>query len=66
MEHQLLQGKRVLITHADAFMGPTLCDVLARHGATVLPSNDALTDTQAAAAVVSAAGHIVVLVANLA
>ena len=66
MEHQLLQGKRVLVTHADAFMGPTLCDVLARHGATVLPSTDPLTDTEAAAAVVSAAGHIDVLVANLA
>lgn len=65
MGHQFLQGKRVLVTHADAFMGPSLCDVLARHGATVLPSNDALTDTQAAA-VVSAAGHIDVLVANLA
>lgn len=66
MEHQLLQGKRVLVTHADAFMGPTLCDVLARHGATVVASTDPLTDTEAAAAVVSAAGHIDVLVANLA
>ena len=66
MGHQFLQGKRVLVTHADAFMGPTLCDVLARHGATVAASTDPLTDTEAAAAVVSAAGHIDVLVANLA
>ena len=66
MGHQFLQGKRVLVTHADAFMGPTLCDVLARHGATVAASTDPLTDTEAAVAVVSAAGHIDVLVANLA
>jgi 2-keto-3-deoxy-L-fuconate dehydrogenase len=66
MGQQLLQGKRVLVTHADAFMGPTLCDVLARHGATVLPSNDALTDADAITAVMAAAGHIDVLVANLA
>jgi len=66
MGHQFLQGKRVLVTHADAFMGPTLCDVLARHGATVAANTDPLTDTEAAAAVVSAADHIDVLVANLA
>ncbi len=66
MGHQFLQGKRVLVTHADAFMGPSLCDVLARHGATVLPSNDALTEADAINAVVNAAGHIDVLVANLA
>lgn len=26
-----LQGKRVWITQADAFMGPVLCDVFAAH-----------------------------------
>ncbi len=59
MGHQFLQGKRVLVTHADG-------DVLARHGATVAANTDPLTDTEAAAAVVSAADHIDVLVANLA
>jgi len=23
-----LEGKRILVTHADGFMGPTLCEVL--------------------------------------
>ncbi len=30
-----LMGKRVLITNADVFMGPVLCQVFAEHGATV-------------------------------
>jgi 2-keto-3-deoxy-L-fuconate dehydrogenase len=29
MSNQILQGKRVLVTHADAFMGPVLCEVFA-------------------------------------
>ncbi len=33
-----LHGKRTLITHADAFMGPMLCEVFAEHGATVIQS----------------------------
>lgn len=47
-------------------MGPTLCDVLARHGATVLRSIEALAEPKAAAAVVAAAGTVDVLIANLA
>lgn len=31
-----LQGKRILVTQADDFMGPALCDVLAELGAEVL------------------------------
>jgi len=61
-----LTGKRVLITHADAFMGPVLCDVFAAHGATVVASNDGLRGAEAPAAVVRAAGAVDVLVANLA
>ena len=29
----MLRGKRILVTQADAFMGPVLCEVLAAHGA---------------------------------
>jgi 2-keto-3-deoxy-L-fuconate dehydrogenase len=66
-----LRGKRVLITQADAFMGPVLCQVFAEHGAQVVASKDSLTDPEAPAAivkaaVVEAAGEIDVLVANLA
>ena len=66
MPHQILFGKRALITHADAFMGPALCEVFASHGATVIQSNDPLTSEESPAAIVAAAGSIDILVANLA
>ena len=66
MTSQNLQGKRVLITHADAFMGPVLCEVFADHGATVVASTDALRGAHAVATAGAGAGHIDVLVANLA
>ena len=65
MSNQLLTGKRVLVTHADSFMGPALCEVLANHGATVIANNDPLTSTDAPGAIVAEAGHIDVLIANL-
>ncbi len=66
MSSATLQGKRILITQADAFMGPVLCEVFAGHGACVIASTQSLIDPEAAAAVVVAAGPIDVLVANLA
>ncbi len=61
-----LQHKRALITHADAFMGPMLCEVFAAHGATVIANSDPLRDPVAPAEIVAVAGHIDILVANLA
>jgi len=66
MSNQILLGKRVLITHADAFMGPVLCEVFANHGATVIPSTDPLISAEAPVAIVAAAGHVDILIANLA
>lgn len=66
MTQRMLSGKRILITHADQFMGPAFCEVLAAHGAEVIASIDALSDPAAPAAVVAAAGHVDVLVAHLA
>lgn len=66
MSNQILSGKRVLVTHADAFMGPVLCEVFSSHGATVIPSTDSLRDADAPAAIAAASGHIDILVANLA
>ncbi len=66
MSDQKLLGKRVLITHADLFMGPVLCDVFSRHGATVIASTNPLLANDAPATVVAAAGPVDVLVANLA
>jgi 2-keto-3-deoxy-L-fuconate dehydrogenase len=65
MEH-MLTGKRVLVTQAAEFMGPVLCDVFAQQGAVVVASSEALLDPGAAERVVSDAGRIDVLVANLA
>ncbi len=61
----LLSGKRVLITQAADFMGPTLCQVFAEQGAQVVASEPPLTDPQAAAAAVAQAGALDILVANL-
>lgn len=66
MSNQILLAKRVLITHADAFMGPVLCEVFAKHGATVIPSTDLLLSAGAPVAIVAEAGHVDILVVNLA
>jgi 2-keto-3-deoxy-L-fuconate dehydrogenase len=64
--HNALMGKRVLVTQASEFMGPALCEVFAEQGAAVLASEADLTELGAAAQIVADAGHIDVLVANLA
>ena len=66
MSSTTLRGKRVLITQADAFMGPMLCEVFAEHGASVIANTQSLVHPEAPAAVVVAARPIDVLVANLA
>ena len=66
MPHPLLEGQRILVTHADGFMGPALCDGLAAEGATVIASTDPLASAEAAAREVAAAGEIDALVVNLA
>ncbi len=66
MPNRILDEKRVLITQADAFMGPVLCEVFAEHGAFVIADTDSLNDPVAPAAIVASAGSVDVLVANLA
>ena len=66
MANPCLQGKRVLITQAQAFMGPVLCEVFAEHGADVIADGQALAAVDLPAAIVAAAGTIDVLLANLA
>lgn len=62
-----LDGKRVLITQADTFMGPVFSEVLARCGATVVADTRALADDPSAAAdAVAAAGTVDVLLVHLA
>lgn len=61
-----LSGKRILITQASEFMGPTLCEALSAQGATVIASHESLAPVDAAARVVAEAGEIDILIANLA
>ncbi|MEY2632590.1 MAG: hypothetical protein RIR00_1244 [Pseudomonadota bacterium] len=61
-----LQGKRILVTQAEEFMGPMLCQVLAEQGAEVLASVAPLTAPEAAAALLAEVGPLDALVANLA
>ncbi|MEO7253797.1 MAG: SDR family NAD(P)-dependent oxidoreductase, partial [Casimicrobium sp.] len=63
---QTLTGKRILVTQADEFMGPMLCEVLAEHGADVIRSTVPLIASGAADAVVRDVGAIDILIANLA
>lgn len=65
MPHQSLLNKRVLITQADEFMGPALCEVFAKHGAIVMRSTESLADAGTPASIVSADEPIDILIANL-
>ena len=64
--NNILSGKRILVTQANSFMGPALCEVFEEHGAIVIANTDRLGDIGAAQAMVNAAGVVDVLVANLA
>ncbi len=61
-----LAGKRVLLTQADDYMGPVTVEVFEREGATVIADTRDLTEAGACEAAVAEAGHIDVLMANLA
>jgi 2-keto-3-deoxy-L-fuconate dehydrogenase len=61
-----LAGKRILVTQADAFMGPALCEALREHGAIVAADRASPADPGAPAAIVRDAGPIDALVLNLA
>ena len=61
-----LTGKRILVTQADTFMGPTLCEVFTEMGAEVITDYQLLDDPALPAQIVDAAGTVDVLVINLA
>jgi 2-keto-3-deoxy-L-fuconate dehydrogenase len=66
MAFDSLAGKRVLITQADAFMGPALCEVFAEHGAHVIADISSLIEHEAPAKIVAATGEVDILIINLA
>jgi 2-keto-3-deoxy-L-fuconate dehydrogenase len=61
-----LEGKRVLVTQAAEYMGPAVVELFKEHGAEVIADESDLTEPGVAQGIVDAAGHIDVLVANLA
>jgi 2-keto-3-deoxy-L-fuconate dehydrogenase len=61
-----LTAQRVLITQADAFMGPALCEVFSEHGAFVVADARPLLDPELPAVVIASVGQIDVLIVNLA
>ncbi len=58
--------KRVVITHANAFMGPTLVEVFKEYGAEVIVDEQTLLNAGAIANLIDHAGHVDILIANLA
>lgn len=61
-----LEGRRVLVTCADLYMGPAIAELFATEGAEVIADTSPLVDPAAPARVVAAAGRVDILVANLA
>ena len=61
-----LAGKRVLVTHADRFMGAPVAERFREEGADVVADTSVPRSAEEAGAVVRAAGEIDVLFANLA
>lgn len=61
-----LADKRILVTQADAFMGPAICRELATQGAEVIAHTGSLADPDAPGRAVAEAGEVDVLIANLA
>ena len=66
MTNGRLAGKRVLVTQAKDYMGPETIELFREEGAEVIADETDLTEVNAAQRVVEDAGHIDVLVANLA
>ena len=66
MAEKRLEGKRVLVTCADDYMGPPTVELFREHGAEVIDDRTDLSEPGAAARVARAVGEIDVLVANFA
>lgn len=63
--HNMLLGKRILVTQATQFMGPAICSVFAEQGADVVQSDMELSTPGHAETAVQEAGEFDVLVVNL-
>lgn len=63
---QRLAGKRVLLTQAEDYMGPATLELFSAEGAEVIADSSDLTVPGACAEAVARAGHVDILIANLA
>lgn len=63
---QRLKGKRVLVTQAEDYMGPDTISLFNEHGAEIFADSRDLTQPGATEDLIAEAGHIDILVANLA
>jgi 2-keto-3-deoxy-L-fuconate dehydrogenase len=61
-----LANKRVVITDVDAFMGPAIAELFAEEGADLVSDRRDLRVPSAAGDLIAEAGHVDVLIANLA
>lgn len=61
-----LTGQRVLLTHADQFMGPAFAEVFRECGADVVADTSTLTDPSHAQEAVARAGRVDILLLHLA
>tara|TARA_X000000368_G_scaffold410500_1_gene394061 strand:+ start:921 stop:1604 length:684 start_codon:yes stop_codon:yes gene_type:complete len=61
-----LEGKRILVTQSEDYMGPATVDVFKEEGATVIKDNSDLTQTGRCEELILDSGEIDVLIANLA
>ena len=52
-----LEGKRILVTQADDYMGPAITDMFRKHGAEVIEDRTDPTDPEAAARAGAEAGQ---------
>ncbi len=66
MADKRLEGKRVLLTQAEDYMGPATIELFTEHGAEIIADSSDLTQPGAVDELVASAGHIDILIANLA
>jgi NAD(P)-dependent dehydrogenase (short-subunit alcohol dehydrogenase family) len=66
MSNKLMTGKRVLVTQSEAYMGGAMVNGFENEGAHVIANNSDLRQDGVCEALVTEAGHIDILVANMA
>ena len=65
MTSQRLQGKRILVTSADTYMGPPIVELFRAEGAEVVADTGSLVPPKAPAQLLAQAGPLDAIVANL-